>query len=124
PHTLYFGSAALFGRKQKHDLTLVLTIDSGDASVLNDANLRWQRYNSQQKAWEDVAASHTLIAPGEVSVLLPGFGDNAKSKIAGREDVWIACHSDGDFPPGVRMPSLANAQGSLAPDSGGVSVKV
>ncbi len=123
PHTLYLGSAALFGRKEKLDVTLVLTVSAGDASLLGGANLRWQRYASELKAWVDVAVSYPAAAPGEVKVLLGSFPGSGKTTVAGREEHWLACHFDGAFAAGVTVPSLSGVSGTLAPDGAALSAE-
>src|SRR5438128_1504069 len=68
PHRLYLGSEALFGRKETLDVTLVFTMVSGDASLLNGATLRWQKFDKTANAWVDTGATYPPSSPGTVQV--------------------------------------------------------
>lgn len=115
PHTLFLGSAALFGRKEAVDVTLFLTAAADDTTAFNGANLRWQRYSSDLKTWVDVAVTYPPAPAKQVIVKLAAFSGNAKATVAGREDFWLACQFDAAFPAGVTMPSLVSVAGTLAP---------
>lgn len=123
PHVLYLGSAALFGRKETLDVALVFTIASGDASLLNDANLVWKKFDKDRKAWVDVGLTYLPAPLGQVKIVLSAFGNNEKTIIAGQEDFWVACHFVGSFTPGVALPRLATIQGSLAPAEAALSAE-
>jgi hypothetical protein len=115
PHRLYLASAALFGRKETLDVTLVFTVVAGDPSVLNGANLRWQKLDKATKAWMNTGATYPPAPAGQVQVVLSSFGENDKTVIAGREDFWVVVDYDGPLTGGVLLPSISSVKGSLAP---------
>ena len=113
PHRLYLASAALFGRKETLDVTLVFTIAAGDGSLLNGANLRWQKLDKNTKTWVSAGPTYPPSPAGQVQVVLSSFGENDQTAIAGREDFWVVCDYDGPLTGAV--PSFASIKGSLAP---------
>src|SRR5258707_690454 len=119
PHRLYLASAALFGRKEILDVTLVFTVAEGDSSLLNGANLRWQKRDKNTKTWVNAAATYPPSPAGQVQVVLSSFSENDQAAIAGREDFWVVCDYDGAF--AGALPSISSIKGSLAPAGSGIS---
>jgi hypothetical protein len=123
PHRLYLASTALFGRKETLDVTLVFTVAAGDASVINGANLRWQKLDKTTKLWVNTGATYPPSPAGQVQVVLSSFGDNDKAVIAGHEDFWVACEFVGPLTGTVLLPSISSVMGSLAPAGSATSAQ-
>jgi len=115
PHILYLGSADLFGRKETLDVTLELSIDSGDASLLSSTNLVWKKFDKDIKDWVNINVTYPQALPGKVTVVLGSFGNSAKTSVAGQEEFWVACHFIGAFTLGLPPLRLSAINGGLAP---------
>jgi hypothetical protein len=115
PHVMYLGSATLFGRKETLDLTLLLQVGAGDASLLTGANVKWSKLDKTTKTWLPLAPGYSLGLAGDLRVLFPSFGNADKSTIAGVEDVWLACSFVGAPPAPAQQPQLQSVAGTLAP---------
>jgi hypothetical protein len=116
PHVLYLGSDSLFGRKETLDVTLIFTVESGDASLLAGNNLRWRKLDKDQKTWVVTPAIYSAAGPGQVKVVLTTFGNNGKTAVAGQVDSWVACAFEGSLPAGI-SPRISSIQGGLSPSS-------
>lgn len=121
PHTLYLGSATLFGRKEVLDVTLRFTIASGDLSLMNSANLSWRRFDKDKKDWVETGVTYPPAPAGEVLAVLSLFGGNEKTQVAGVEDFWVSCSFEGAFPPAGTLPVLGGIAGALKPAGAALS---
>jgi hypothetical protein len=121
PHVLYLASTPLFGRKETLDVTLVLTVVGGDASLLDAANLLWRKLDKNSKTWVDLTPVYAPAPGGQIKVVLGSFANADQSTIAGQQDFWIACHFVGALPAAAAQPRLGAIAGTLAPAGAALS---
>ena len=118
-HTLFVGSEDLFGRKERIDLTLILTV-SGGLTLFDAANLEWRRFDGESKSWIALSAqpTYTLIQPDHVEILFSSIEGTEKSSVAGVEDFWLACHLIASFGASLPLSVITSIVGVIAPPVG------
>jgi hypothetical protein len=113
PHQLYLGGQALFGRKEKLDVTLVFTLTPGSGSFPEAGSLEFTRFDKDSKQWIKVPFDRSILA-GAVQIRLRSFENNQKTAVLGQEDFWVRCEFTSAFDALSPLAGIQNIEGFLA----------